>query len=159
MRGYLVEIRPKNWKKTIWLGTYDTVHEAARAYDAGIFYTRKNKPLNFHDSVTSFVAIPPVSLEDSLKSASSREEFRLFLKEQALKASRRALHDPESKRTYYMQVMWFSVCRVFWLSLLHIYYRAISIKHSKVELANHLHVIKRQSYFGIPFDQWLLIHL
>jgi hypothetical protein len=26
-------------------------------------------------------------------------------------------------------------------------------------VANYLHVIKRQSYFGIPFDQWLLIHL
>ena len=35
VKGYLVEIRPPKWKKTIWLGTYNTSVEAAGAYDAG----------------------------------------------------------------------------------------------------------------------------
>jgi hypothetical protein len=162
VNGYVVEIRPNKWKKTIWLGTYKTAHEAARAYDAGIFYTRKKIDLNFDDSVTSFVAIPPVSLEEAQKSESNMNKFDVFLKEQAAKAARRALDDPGWKRTYdewCLEVMRFNVCRIFWLSLLHIYYRAISIEHSEVELANHLHVIKGQSYFGVPFHQWLLIHL
>jgi hypothetical protein len=118
VNGFLVEIRPPTWKKKIWLGTYTTPHEAARAYDAGIFYTRKNKPLNFYDSVTSFVAIPPVSLEEAHKSPSNKEKFKVFIKEQAAKAARRALDDPEWKRIYeerYLQVMWLSVCRIFWL--------------------------------------------
>ncbi len=114
VKGYLVEIRPRKWKNTIWLGTYNTAQEAARAYDAGIFYTRKKIELmNFHDSVTSFVAIPPVSV-DSLKSVSSKAEFKCFIREQARKAAMRASNDPEWKRTYYMQVMWLSVCRILW---------------------------------------------
>jgi len=118
VKGFLVEIRPHKWKKTIWLGTYRTAHEAARAYDAGIFYTRKKIDLNFHDSATSFVEIPPVSLEEAQKSESSMEEFKVFVKQQALKAARRARNDPEWKRTYdewCLQVMWFNVCRIFWL--------------------------------------------
>lgn len=35
VKGFLVEIRPPKWKKTIWLGTYNTSVEAAGAYDAG----------------------------------------------------------------------------------------------------------------------------
>lgn len=35
VKGFLVEIRPPKWKKTIWLGTYTTLREAAGAYDAG----------------------------------------------------------------------------------------------------------------------------
>jgi hypothetical protein len=118
VKGFIVEIRPKKWKNTIWLGTYDTPHEAARAYDAGRFYTRKKIDLNFHDSATSFVEIPPVSLEESRKSKSSMEKFKVFVKEQAAKAASRALDDPGWKRTYdewCLQVMRFKVCRIFWL--------------------------------------------
>jgi hypothetical protein len=116
VKGFLVEIRPRRWKTTIWLGTYKTAHEAARAYDAGIFYVGKDIPRNFHDSVTSFVAVPPVSQEDFCPS--SMKEFKVFIKAQAAKAARRALDDPEWKRTYeerYLQVTWLSVCRIFWL--------------------------------------------
>lgn len=35
VKGFLVEIRPPKWRKTIWLGTYNTSVEAAGAYDAG----------------------------------------------------------------------------------------------------------------------------
>jgi len=99
-------------KNRVSLGTYTTSQEAARAYDAGIFYTGKDIPLNFHDSVT-FVAIPPVSVDDSCPS--SMNKFQVFVQEQAAKAARRALYDPEWKRTYYIQVMWMSVSRIFWL--------------------------------------------
>ena len=43
VRGFLVEIRPPKWKNTIWLGTYNTLKEAASAFDAGVFYTKKAK--------------------------------------------------------------------------------------------------------------------
>ncbi len=142
VKGFLVEIRPQRWKKTIWLGTHDAV------------------PLYF-PPLPSHLAVPPV--EDSSKSESNTNELIVFCQKQAAKAAEMALDDREwCKRTYdewCLQVMWFKVCRIFWLWLLHIYYGAISSKHSKVEVANYLHVIKRQSYFGIPFDQWLLIHL
>lgn len=35
VKGFLVEIRPPRWKRTIWLGTYSTDVEAAGAFDAG----------------------------------------------------------------------------------------------------------------------------
>ncbi len=84
------------------LGTYET----GRAYDAGNIYTGKNKPLNFHDSETSSGALPPVSVEDLRVSSIAQ-----FVKVQAVTA----LDDPAWKRTYeesYLQVMWFSVCRI-----------------------------------------------
>jgi hypothetical protein len=107
VKGYLVKIRPRKWRKTIWLGTYTTAQEAARAYDAGIFYTRKKIDLNFHDSATSFVEIPPVSLEEAQKSESSMELFKVFVKNQGVKAARRARNG--------LKVMWFKFCRIFWL--------------------------------------------
>lgn len=47
---WVAEIRPKRAGKTVWLGTYETEEEAARAYDAGIFYYEKQKSFNFLDS-------------------------------------------------------------------------------------------------------------
>jgi hypothetical protein len=96
---------------------------------------------NFHDSETASVA--PVSVEDVRKAELSIKESVGFVMRKA-------------KEERYLQVMWLSVCRIFWLKVLHIYYRAISIKHSKVELANHMHVIEYQSNFGIPLYQWIL---
>jgi hypothetical protein len=100
------------------VGDYKTEHEALRASDVANVCAGTNKPLIFHDSVSFFVAIPPVSLEEAHKSESSRKEFSFFIREQARKAARRALDDPEWKRTYdewCFQVMWFKVCRIFWL--------------------------------------------
>lgn len=91
VKGYLVEIRPKRWKKTIWLGTYNTMVEASRAYDAGIFYTKKALPFYYPDSQGSFPDLPShLSLrmdEDPAK----LEEVKQFIKVQALKASKRAV--------------------------------------------------------------------
>jgi tetratricopeptide (TPR) repeat protein len=59
---------------------------------------------------------------------------------------RGCVNDLEWKRTYdkwCLQVMWFNVCKIFWLERRHIHYKAISIKHSKVKVANYLHIIKR----------------
>ena len=91
VKGFLVEIRPKRWKKTIWLGTYSTEWEACRAYDAGIFYTKKALPFHYPDSKGSFPDLPPhLSLgvdEDPRK----LEEVKQFIKAEALKASKRAI--------------------------------------------------------------------
>ncbi len=48
---WVSEIRPTGSKKTVWLGTYATEEEAARAFDAGVFYYGKSHiPYNFPDS-------------------------------------------------------------------------------------------------------------
>lgn len=58
VRGYLVEIRPPKWKRTIWLGTYGTDAEAAAAYDAGVFYTKKKTQYNFPHLKATFPHLP-----------------------------------------------------------------------------------------------------
>ncbi len=88
VKGYLVEIRPRRWKRTIWLGTYTTSPEAARAYDAGIFYTGKSIPFNFQDSEGSFPPLPEhLSLDDFNPDVMG--EIKVFVKEKALEAAMR----------------------------------------------------------------------
>ncbi|CAM6048846.1 unnamed protein product [Sphagnum compactum] len=88
VKGYLVEIRPRRWKRTIWLGTYTTSPEAARAYDAGIFYTGKSIPFNFQDSKGSFPPLPEhLSLDDF--DPVVMDEIKVFVKEKALEAAMR----------------------------------------------------------------------
>jgi hypothetical protein len=56
---YISEIRPAQpRKRKIWLGTYKTAEEAARAFDAGIFYTKKPIPYNFEDSSSILEPLP-----------------------------------------------------------------------------------------------------
>nr|AMT92114.1 dehydration-responsive element-binding protein 5-6 [Syntrichia caninervis] len=50
LNKYVTEIRPSRSTKKIWLGTYDTAEEAARAFDIGNLCCKKNLPLNFADS-------------------------------------------------------------------------------------------------------------
>jgi hypothetical protein len=50
LQKYVTEIRPARSTKKIWLGTYDTAEEAARAFDIGNLCCKKNLPLNFQDS-------------------------------------------------------------------------------------------------------------
>lgn len=50
LNKYVTEIRPTKSAKKIWLGTYDTAEEAARAFDIGNLCCKKNLPLNFADS-------------------------------------------------------------------------------------------------------------
>lgn len=50
LNKYVTEIRPSRSTKKIWLGTYDTAEEAARAFDIGNLCCKKNLPLNFPDS-------------------------------------------------------------------------------------------------------------
>lgn len=50
LNKYVTEIRPTKSTKKIWLGTYDTAEEAARAFDIGNLCCKKNLPLNFQDS-------------------------------------------------------------------------------------------------------------
>jgi hypothetical protein len=55
---WVSEIRPTGSKKTVWLGTYATQEEAARAFDAGVFYYGKSHiPYNFPDSPQVLPAI------------------------------------------------------------------------------------------------------
>ncbi|KAG0561778.1 hypothetical protein KC19_9G091300 [Ceratodon purpureus] len=56
---YISEIRPAQpRKRKIWLGTYKTAEEAARAFDAGIFYTKKPIQYNFEDSPEILEPLP-----------------------------------------------------------------------------------------------------
>jgi len=77
---YIAEIRPFESKKTVWLGTYATEEEAARAYDAGIFYYRLNIAYNFPDSPE---VLPPLRVE-------LRDPSVKFIKEAARKNAERA---------------------------------------------------------------------
>ncbi len=88
VKGFLVEIRPKRWKKTIWLGTYRTSAEAARAYDAGIFYTGKSVPYNFQESEGSFRPLPKHLSLDNFD-PDVMEQSKEFVKERAVEAARR----------------------------------------------------------------------
>jgi hypothetical protein len=77
LNKWLTEIRPTAHKRKIWLGTYKSPEEAARAYDVGIHYTRKKIPLNFPESVKNF---------PELSQGLSWEELAPFVKKQALTA-------------------------------------------------------------------------
>lgn len=87
VKGYLVEIRPPKWKKTIWLGTYNTSLEAAGAYDAGVFYTKKsNTKYNFDISEGTF---PPLPTHLRLDRPENMTAIKLFVQGQAKLAARR----------------------------------------------------------------------
>lgn len=79
---YISEIRPAQpRKRKIWLGTYKTAEEAARAFDAGIFYTKKSIPYNFQDSPSILESLP-----DNL----SPEEEHVEIQKKAKAAAARA---------------------------------------------------------------------
>lgn len=86
VRGYLVEIRPPKWKKTIWLGTYNSDREAAGAYDAGIFYTNKKTKYNFPVLQGTF---PPLPQQLRLDNADDSEEIKTFVQREAREAARK----------------------------------------------------------------------
>lgn len=86
VRGYLVEIRPPKWKKTIWLGTYNSDREAAGAYDAGIFYTNKKKQYNFPHLAGSFQDLPAGLQLDNPEDA---DEIKVFVQKEAREAARK----------------------------------------------------------------------
>jgi hypothetical protein len=44
LNKWVTEIRPTAHKHKIWLGTYKSLEEVARAYDVGIHYIRKKNP-------------------------------------------------------------------------------------------------------------------
>jgi len=57
--SWVSEIRMPKTREKIWLGSYKTAEQAARAYDAAVYHLRgPNAKLNFPDSVP---AIPSVS--------------------------------------------------------------------------------------------------
>jgi hypothetical protein len=81
LNKWVTEIRPTAHKRKIWLGTYKSPEEAARAYDVGIHYTGKKIPLNFPESVKNLPELPR---------GLSWEELAPFVKKQALTAAKRA---------------------------------------------------------------------
>ena len=85
---YVSEIRPTRCSKKIWLGTYDTAEEAARAFDIGNLCCKKNLPLNFADS--------PKMLK-RISSQLSPEEARSAIAKLAKEVA--ALHSTNSNST------------------------------------------------------------
>ncbi len=84
---WISEIRPSCAKRTVWLGTYATEEEAARAFDAGIFYYRKsNIPYNFSDSPEVLSEVNQGPQEVSAK----------FVKTEARRNAQRAWPSPDS---------------------------------------------------------------
>jgi hypothetical protein len=84
---WISEIRPSCAKRTVWLGTYATEEEAARAFDAGIFYYRKlNIPYNFSDSPEVLPEVNQGPQEVSAK----------FVKTEARRNAQRARPSPDS---------------------------------------------------------------
>jgi hypothetical protein len=98
VRGYLVEIRPPKWKRTIWLGTYNSDREAAGAYDAGVFYTNKKTKYNFPDLHGTFPPLPP---QLRLDNANDSDAIKVFVQHEARLAAEkvRSLPPAESSAT------------------------------------------------------------
>lgn len=80
---YISEIRPAQpRKRKIWLGTFKTAEEAARAFDAGIFYTKKPVEYNFEDSPSILEPLPEnlspeqehIEIQKRAKAAAARVE-------------------------------------------------------------------------------------
>nr|AMT92115.1 dehydration-responsive element-binding protein 5-7 [Syntrichia caninervis] len=69
LNKYVTEIRPSRSTKKIWLGTYDTAEEAARAFDIGNLCCKKNLPLNFPDSPRMLKRISSQLSPDEARSA------------------------------------------------------------------------------------------
>lgn len=83
LNKWVTEIRPTSQKRKIWLGTYETPEEAARAYDVGIFYTKKKIPYNFEDSPQQ-LQLHPIPPELPW------ESFAALVKQRATSAAKRA---------------------------------------------------------------------
>ncbi len=81
LNKWVTEIRPTAHKHKIWLGTYKSLEEAARAYDVGIHYIGKKILLNFPESVKNFLDLPQEL---------NWEELAPFVKKQAFIAVKRA---------------------------------------------------------------------
>lgn len=80
---YISEIRPAQpRKRKIWLGTYKTAEEAARAFDAGIYYTKKSITYNFEDSPKTLEPLPAnlspeqehIEIQKKAKAAAARAQ-------------------------------------------------------------------------------------
>lgn len=84
---YVSEIRPTRCSKKIWLGTYDTPEEAARAFDIGNLCCKKKLPLNFADS--------PKMLK-KISSQLSPEEARSAIAKHAKEVARMYSANPNS---------------------------------------------------------------
>ena len=80
---FISEIRPAQpRKRKIWLGTYKTAEEAARAFDAGIYYTHKSITYNFEDSPRILEPLPAnlspeqehIEIQKKAKAAAARAQ-------------------------------------------------------------------------------------
>lgn len=77
---YHSELRIPEWGNTkIWGGTYPTVEGAARAWDTSVFYTRREHPYNFPDSLSYIEKF----CESREQAPLQFEELRKFIRTQA----------------------------------------------------------------------------
>uniref|UniRef100_A0A7I4FSW4 AP2/ERF domain-containing protein n=2 Tax=Physcomitrium patens TaxID=3218 RepID=A0A7I4FSW4_PHYPA len=106
LNRYISEIRPvQPRKRKIWLGTYKTPEEAARAFDAGIFYTKKQIDYNFEDSPSILEPLPEnlseeevhVQIQKKAKAAAATmqpQHEHLILRKIASKIAHYSLESP-----------------------------------------------------------------
>ncbi|KAH6828561.1 Integrase-type DNA-binding superfamily protein [Perilla frutescens var. hirtella] len=76
---WVAEVRQPNSRDRIWLGSYDTAEEAARAYDAAVFCLRgRSAVLNFPDDPPDILS--PEELSPSqIRVAASKHARRLVV--------------------------------------------------------------------------------
>lgn len=99
LNKYVSEIRPTRCSKKIWLGTYDTAEEAARAFDIGNLCCKKNLPLNFADSPNMLKRISSQLSPDEARSAIAKlakEVARLEVNNSTANGTKRELVDRET---------------------------------------------------------------
>lgn len=75
---WVAEVRQPNSRDRIWLGSYDTADEAARAYDAAVFCLRgPSAVLNFPDDPPDILSADELS-PSQIQVAASKHAHRLM---------------------------------------------------------------------------------
>lgn len=108
---WVAEVRQPNSRDRIWLGTYRTAEEAARAYDAAAFCLRgPSARLNFPDSLPDIPAAAELS-RSQIQVAASRHARGAREEEAGSGAAERSF--PATEEVYYVGELSGDFCGYF----------------------------------------------